>query len=103
MPMDKNRYPADWKKIARAVKEAAGWKCQACGKQCRRPGEPLHGPERAGHVYTLTVHHKDHVPEHCDADNLIALCAPCHLKADAKHHAESRKRHAAKKQRAGEG
>lgn len=86
MPMDKKRYPANWKQIAAAVKEAAGWRCQQCGKQCRRPGEKLDTHQR-----TLTVHHIDHQPENCDPGNLIALCAPCHLRADAKHHAESRR------------
>ena len=41
MPMDKSRYPPDWKWIAMQVKEEAGWKCQQCGMQCRRPGEPF--------------------------------------------------------------
>ena len=86
MPMDKKRYPANWKQIAAAVKEAAGWRCQQCGKQCRRPGEKLDTHQR-----TLTVHHIDHQPENCEPANLIALCAPCHLRADAQHHAESRK------------
>lgn len=88
MPMETDRYPKDWKKIALAVKEAAGWKCQECGKQCRKPGEPFDTHKR-----TLTVHHIDHVPENSDPANLIALCAPCHLRADAKHHARSRKKH----------
>lgn len=87
MPMDRSRYPANWKQIALAVKEAAGWKCQACGKPCRKPGEKLDTHRR-----TLTVHHIDHRPENSDAENLIALCAPCHLKADAEHHARSRKK-----------
>lgn len=87
MPMEKHRYPANWKEIATAVKDAAGWKCEECGKQCRKPGEPLDTHRR-----TLTVHHIDHVPENCDPSNLIALCAPCHLKADKEHHAETRRR-----------
>ena len=87
MPMDKSRYPANWKQIAMAVKEAAGWTCQACGKQCRKPGEKLDTHRR-----TLTVHHIDHRPENSEPENLIALCAPCHLKADAEHHARNRKK-----------
>lgn len=87
MPMEKHRYPANWKEIATAVKDAAGWKCEECGKQCRKPGEPLDTHRR-----TLTVHHIDHVPENCDPSNLIALCAPCHLKTDKEHHAETRRR-----------
>ena len=87
MPMDKARYPNDWEKIAFSVKESVGWTCQLCGKECRKPGERLDTHKR-----TLTVHHLDHQPENCARENLIALCAPCHLKADAKFHAENRKR-----------
>lgn len=87
MPMDKSRYPENWKQIAMEVKEAAGWKCKKCGIQCRKPGEPFDTHRR-----TLTVHHIDHIPENCGKDNLIALCAGCHLKEDARHHAETRRR-----------
>ena len=85
MPMEKDRYPADWKRIARGVKDAAGWVCQGCGKQCRRPGDPFDT-----HTRTLTVHHINHQPEDCSPENLIALCAPCHLRADAEFHAKRR-------------
>ena len=32
----------------------------------------------------LTVAHLDHTPEHCDDDNLVALCQRCHNLYDAK-------------------
>lgn len=86
MPMDKKRYPSDWKEIALSIKEAAGWKCQKCGKQCRRPGEPFDT-----HRNTLTVAHLNHTPEDVRPENLMAMCAPCHLRYDAKHHAETRR------------
>lgn len=94
MPMEKERYPANWKQIALEIKEAAGWKCEQCGKQCRKPGEPFDTHKR-----TLTVAHMDHTPENVAKSNLKALCAPClkalcapcHLRYDAKHHAETRK------------
>lgn len=38
MPIDKSKYPANWKQIALAVKETAGWACQQCGRPCRKPG-----------------------------------------------------------------
>lgn len=85
MPMEKERYPVNWKEIALSVKELAGWRCAACGKQCRKPGEKFDTHRR-----TLTVHHINHIPEDCRRENLIALCAPCHLKADAQWHAERR-------------
>ena len=87
MPMDRARYPDNWEKIALAVKTAAGWKCQKCGKQCRKPGEPFDTHKR-----TLTVAHLNHTPEDVREENLMAMCAPCHLRYDAKHHAETRKR-----------
>lgn len=87
MPMRRELYPEDWEEIAFRIKEKAGWKCQNCGKQCRRPGEPLDTHKR-----TLTVAHLNHIPEDCRDENLRALCAPCHLKYDAQHHAETRKK-----------
>lgn len=86
MPMQRERYPANWKEIALEVKEAAGWRCAACGRKCREPGEKLDTHKR-----TLTVHHIDHRPENCSRENLIALCAPCHLKTEAEYRTERKK------------
>lgn len=86
MPMERERYPKNWKQIALSVKEAASWRCQKCGKQCRRPGEQFDTHKR-----TLTVAHLNHTPEDIRPENLMAMCAPCHLQYDAKHHAETRK------------
>lgn len=87
MPMQRELYPDNWEAIAAAVKEAAGWKCQKCGKQCRRPGEPFDT-----HRNTLTVAHMNHTPQDISPENLKALCAPCHLRYDANHHAETRRK-----------
>lgn len=94
MPMNRSLYPADWETIAAAVKSAAGWKCQVCGKQCRKPDEPFDT-----HIRTLTVSHLNHEPQDVRSENLMAMCAPCHLKYDAKHHAETRKKHASNRQK----
>lgn len=91
--MDKKRYPPNWKQIALGIKEKADWKCQKCGLQCRRPGEPFDTHRR-----TLTVAHLDHTPENVEESNLMAMCAKCHLKYDAIQHAESRKRRKAGEQ-----
>ncbi len=82
MPMDRSKYPENWPEISFAVRERANWTCQNCAKQCRRPEEPFDT-----HIRTLTVSHVDHDPANCDPGNLVALCAPCHLRYDAKHHA----------------
>lgn len=72
MPMQRWRYAENFEQRARLVKEAAGWRCQACGKRCRRPGEPFDTQRR-----TLTAAHLDHDPENEHA-RLAALCVPCH-------------------------
>jgi len=80
MPIDRQRYPNNWSDIALAIKEAANWRCLHCGKQCLRPGDKpqyLTRSERA--IATLTVHHANFTPEDNRTENLIALCAPCHL------------------------
>lgn len=75
MPMKRELYPEDWDDIALKKKESVGWKCENCGRQCRKPGEPFDT-----HARTLTVHHIDQDPGNCDPANLIALCAGCHLR-----------------------
>ncbi len=66
-------YPADWKAIAKRVKEEAGGKCVRCGH--------IHEPA-AG--YTLTVHHFDANKSNCEDWNLMALCQRCHLSIQAR-------------------
>ena len=98
MPWSRSLYPSDWETIALEVKESVGWKCEECGKQCRRPGQSfldfaypflesgqmdsddLDHPQR----FTLTVAHLNHKPEDCRPENLKALCAPCHCQMDLK-------------------
>lgn len=87
MPMERHRYPDNWNEIAFAKKQSVGWVCEVCGKQCRKPCEPFDT-----HRNTLTVAHLDHHPENMSTQNLCAMCAPCHLRYDAKQHAETRKR-----------
>ena len=85
MPVDWKDYPENWKQIANEKKESVGWRCEVCGKQCRKPGEPFDT-----HTRTLTVAHLNHTPMDCRPENLKAMCAPCHLKYDADHHRETR-------------
>ena len=85
MPMNPNDYPKDWKSIAMAIKNEAQWQCECCGKQCRIPGAKFDT-----HKNTLTVAHLNHTPMDCRPENLVAACAPCHLRYDAKHHANTR-------------
>jgi 5-methylcytosine-specific restriction endonuclease McrA len=66
-------YPLDWKDIAKACKDAAGWRCVRCGHEHDRV---------TGHV--LTVHHLDMNPANCEWWNLAALCQKCHLSVQAR-------------------
>ena len=66
-------YPPNWKDIAKAVKDAAGWKCVRCGHR--------HEPETG---YCLTVHHLDIDPSNCAWWNIPALCQRCHLSIQGK-------------------
>lgn len=79
-------YPDDWSKIAYAVKEACGWQCQVCGRQCRRPGE-----FNLGWEYTLTVAHWHH-DYHSPTAFVVACCIRCHFRHDAKHSWQARRR-----------
>ena len=77
MPVDWSKYPDDWHDTANRIKADAGWKCQICGKQCRRPKEPFDTHKR-----TLTVAHINHVEHDCRDENLVAACPACHLAYD---------------------
>jgi hypothetical protein len=61
-------YPQDWKAIATAIKEAAGWRCV----RCDHPHDPPAG-------FCLTVHHLSMNKADCAWFNLVALCQRCHL------------------------
>lgn len=39
MPMDRKDYPDNWDAIATAIKSAANWTCQECGRPCLKPDE----------------------------------------------------------------
>lgn len=66
---NRHLYPPNWAKLARGVKEAAGWRCEAC--------DAPHGPSPS----ILTVDHVvDHDPANVADENLAALCQRCHLR-----------------------
>jgi hypothetical protein len=73
--MNRALYPENWEEISLAVKVSAGWNCDECGIAHRSDGTN-------GSI--LTVHHKDRVPGNCEKGNLVALCARCHLKEEAR-------------------
>lgn len=68
---NRKRYGKDWKKRARAAKEAAGWICSKCGAS--------HGSDRYSDWLQrdvkvwLQAHHLSYEPE-----ILVVVCARCH-------------------------
>jgi 5-methylcytosine-specific restriction endonuclease McrA len=114
MPVDKSKYPSNWKQLATQIKESANWTCQECRRPCRKPGETWHDflirPDLAmewlnqsceevfsdddgmstvidkPQRFTLTVAHLDHDTTNNHPDNLKALCSGCHLRYDAPLH-----------------
>ncbi len=87
MPIDRSRYPVNWREISWAVKEAADWTCQVCGQECARPGERVTDWSRV-----LTVAHLDQNPANNDPANLAALCVRCHLAHDREFNRRKRLR-----------
>lgn len=67
--MKRENYPVDWESRALACKERAGWRCEGCGRECRKPGEVFDTHRR-----TLTASHKNHDEWNAEAE-LWALCA----------------------------
>jgi len=83
-PENKARYPKDWKQISHRIRfERAGGRCEWCFAINYEP-HPITGSK-----VVLTVAHLDHTPENCNDENLVALCQRCHLRYDAKHHANT--------------
>lgn len=80
--------------IARGTGSDEGTYMLACGGEVfdAETGEELglaRGSEYQVQRFTevvLTIAHLDHVPEHCEPDNLRALCQRCHLRYDQAHH-----------------
>lgn len=95
-----------------AVKNDGAWCAMGGDRWFDAKGEPI--PPRDKEVSCcepmdwhatktcLTIAHLDHVPEHCDPSNLLALCQRCHLNLDAKHHASNARRTIARKRGQGE-
>jgi hypothetical protein len=113
-PENKARYPADWQDVRVQIMSRAGYRCEweGCGarhlavgvwrdglfKQIVHPSTPgtfdfelaesIEKDERIVRI-VLTIAHLDHVPEHCDPENLRAWCQRHHLAYDQPHHITS--------------
>ena len=72
MPID-HRYHPEWDTVSRYVRELFDFYCARCHKDCRNS-------KNADSV--LQVHHIDENPGNNELENLIPLCAACHLKIE---------------------
>lgn len=90
-----NSYPPEWPDVARAVKEAAGWRCVRCGHPHERPAARIVCDDRCdavrhpgglndGRQRVLTVHHADGNKANLAWWNLLPLCQVCHLQIQGK-------------------
>lgn len=106
-PASRAMYPRNWRQIARATKERAGWCCEHCGVKDRAIGwrddtGAFHEVASDGDYQKLayeqcnygdlhrlilivltTAHLADPDPSNCDPSNLAALCQRCHNRLDA--------------------
>ena len=87
-PENRLRYPRNWKQIRASILERAHGCCEFCGVE----NHTYRYNEHTGHLarIVLTIAHLDHTPEHCNPDNLRALCQRCHNRYDAEHRKETR-------------
>ncbi|MGK5094306.1 HNH endonuclease signature motif containing protein [Deltaproteobacteria bacterium TL4] len=68
------RYHKEWAYISRYVRECFNFHCAKCGEECL----DYNLPEKR-----LQVHHIDECPQNNEIENLIPLCAPCHLQIES--------------------
>ena len=85
----RGEYPRDWKEIATAVKEKAGWRCVRCFHPHETPSQRVECDRRCTHSpdgkqRMLTVHHLDMDKANCRPSNLAPLCQICHLQIQGK-------------------
>jgi 5-methylcytosine-specific restriction endonuclease McrA len=95
-PIERARYPKDWKAISQRIRARADGQCECageCGLHRDHPG-PRRCTERNGEPaqwargkVMLTVAHLNHTPEDCRPENLKAMCQRCHLRYDRDLHA----------------
>lgn len=67
------RYHPQWQSISRYIRELFNHHCAFCGKHCAT---------RTRQHDLLQVHHIDENPQNNDFENLIPLCAVCHLRIE---------------------
>ena len=76
------QYPPNWPEMAKACKDAAGYRCEWCGIAS---GEERIGLSGKPHKVVLSVHHPNSDTLNPDAE-IVCLCSRCHLRDDVKLH-----------------
>jgi len=90
MPVKMSDYGKQWKEVAKAVKDKAGWKCEFCGIP---HGTELIGNKGKPYKVCLTTAHLGATKHNkTDYSNLKVLCNRCHLREDHQDHIENAKR-----------
>ena len=108
MPIDYKEYHPKWEAISRFIRfYRARNRCEWCGapnglwiNRLKSSGEwfPALQDEEEDEEHTrpvrivLTVAHLDHDIANNHPSNLLALCQQCHLRHDAAHHAQNRRK-----------
>ena len=80
-----SRYHPEWETVSRYVRELFNYHCARCDNDCRKTKNAQ---------MVLQVHHIDENPTNNALENLIPLCASCHLKieGEARLHAPYREK-----------
>jgi len=98
MPCDYKDYPENWKtEIRPDILERANNCCEFCGVENYAITARQRGEKWAMVKIILTIAHLNHNVKDNRHENLKALCQRCHLRYDAKYHAENRHKNKAKK------
>ena len=82
---NKNRYPGNWKQIRELILIRALNRCEICGVLNHKLNL------QTGKRIVLTIAHLDHIPEHCEEENLKAMCQKCHNNYDIEHRKKTRR------------
>lgn len=112
-PENLARYPSNWREIRARMMDRADRRCEwpGCGlgdgwigyrddndnfvmlaEKGRKSDVADGNGFYAGHKViriTLTCAHVDHIPEHCEPNNLRMWCQRHHLRHDQQHHIET--------------
>jgi hypothetical protein len=92
-PENKHLYPDNWHEIVARIRKRSGGRCEFEDENGNRCEARQYKPHPiTGARVVLTVAHLDHIPQHCEDDNLRDACQRCHNRYDAGHRQETRRK-----------